>query len=139
MAARKRHDPPSTPADGRRVLDQLSGADPDRHYVVANPNDEATGVEMYKALGYEFERKRADGPRWAGGGGASEGEVMTRLGGMLMSISAAGRAEIEEPWKQANDGFDRQVLKGGHLSNDHLRGGMALRPATEAEERLLDR
>lgn len=140
MPARKRHDPTSRPADGRRSSDRLIGADPTRHYVYANPNDVETGVECYQALGYEIERYRKDGPRPAVGKTLSEGSQVTSKGQVLMSCPIEAKQERDE-FGDGNggmgqsyiDGIDRRILKEGNVP-DGFRGRGRMRvnvdPAT---------
>lgn len=118
---RKRHDPPSRPADGYRPLDLIRNRDPGRHYVFANPNDEETGVNAYLAQGYQLERKRPDGPRLVGGDGVSEGDVITRMGAQLVSIDMSERKAAEQEVFATADAFDRRVLKTGNIE-DPMRG-----------------
>lgn len=121
MAARKRHDPPSTAADGYRPFDRLQGFDPNRHYVYANPNDEQTGVDFYLSLGYELERYRPDGPRPIGGKDAKDGEIITRLGQHLVSCPMEDRTATYAAEQAEADRFDRRVLKDGNI-DDPMRG-----------------
>jgi len=120
LAQRKRHDPPSTPADGSRNYDRLVGRDPDRHYVFANPNDETCGVEAYLAKGYEIEQLRPGGPR-VPGKRTSEGAEVTSLNQVLVSCPSEDRAAEERTWAAQADGFDKRVLKDGNI-DDPLRG-----------------
>lgn len=121
MPARTRHDPPSRPADGRRRYDILKNRDPRRHYVVANPNEETTGVAHYLMLGYVVETSRPGGPHFVGGDGVSEGGAVTRLGGVLMSCPIELREELVAQVQDEADNFDRRALKSGNI-DDPMRG-----------------
>lgn len=121
MAGRKRHDPVSRPADGRRPYGEVLNRDPGRQYVWTNPNDEQTGTESYKAAGFEVETRRADGPRAAIGKAIAEGEAITTNGQILVSRPIEEKeAEDAAGWAIA-DGWDRRILKDGNVE-DRLRG-----------------
>ncbi len=118
---RKRLDPKSRPADGRRPYDQLVNSDPHRHYVLANPNDELTGVSYYENLGYEVERRSEGGVRPAVGKTCREGELQTVLGQVLMSCPIAEwKARVAEG-QGVSDAWERRMLKDGNIE-DGLRG-----------------
>lgn len=120
MAARTRHDPPSRPADGYLPLDQITGQDPSRHYVFANPNDEETGLQSYLARGYVVETHRPDGPRSRVSGQVAEGA----------EIRSRGQVLVSRPWDEVNadnaprlehvNYQERRLLKDGGV--DKLRG-----------------
>lgn len=80
-----RIDPKSRPVDGDRSNKRLANKDPRRHYVLANPNCEDTGVSFYEAQGYVIETLRKDGPRFPGGRTSREGDKVTLNGQVLMS------------------------------------------------------
>lgn len=116
--ARKRIDPVSRPADGRRADDHLRNADPNRHYVFANPNDEGTGVESYLSQGYEIEKRRPDGPRPLAGKTVGDGEAITVRGQILMSRPLdVHEAELAQGQAIA-DSWDRRIRKSGGLEGD---------------------
>lgn len=121
MAARKRHDPESKPADGRRSFDRISNKDPRRHYVLASPHDSDTGVDFYvSALGYDIERHRADGPR-ANVKSAQEGDEV-RSGGLVLVSCPIEEHELRVAEGQLlPDKIDRRILKSGNI-DDGLRG-----------------
>lgn len=85
-APEKRIDPPSRPVDGD-INDQLFivGQDPERVYMLADPNEHYCGVSAMAELGWEVERVRKDGPRVRGGLAAKDGDVVTKFGQVLMS------------------------------------------------------
>lgn len=123
--ARKRIDPKSTAADGRRNYDHLVNRRPDRHYVAVNPNDEMA-LSEYQAKGYDYERTGSpDAVRAAVGRVSKDGEIVTVLGQLVMSCSI-------EDWK-ANfasgqgiaDEFDR-ATKRGHLEGETRGRGYAI-------------
>jgi hypothetical protein len=117
---RKRIDPVSRSASGVKPVDQIRNLDPGRHYVLANPNDEDTGVAYYLGIGYEVEKLRAGGPVPKVVRPLKDGEAVTVSGQHLMSIS------IEE--KQARDAelagpsleMEKDMVKSGGI--DGLRG-----------------
>jgi len=121
MAARKRIDPKSRPADGRRNYDGVINADPSRKYVWVNPNDEATGVSAYEGMGYVLERKREGGPRAAVGKAVAEGEVVTSMGQYLMSCPLEDFEAETAAGQLRADALDRRILKDGGIE-DGLRG-----------------
>ena len=122
MAARTRHDPPSRSADGFRRLEDVLNKDPNRFYIFADPNNEDTGVSHYEALGYEVERKRADGPKLIGGLGVSEGDALTRSGQVLMSCPLAAREEAESFAAAKAQAFDDRIRRNGNLeAGEHGR------------------
>lgn len=136
MAARKRIDPPSTPADGYRQLDRVDGRDPNRVYVFANPNDPETGVEAYKAEGYEVERSRPDGPRLFAGNGVATGSEITRKGQILMSAPRQVKEALQvAAWAEA-DGYDRAILAHGNVEGgaDPMRGEARYRTRVVSEQ-----
>lgn len=119
--ARKRVDPKSRPADGLVPYDQFDNLDPDREYVVANPNDELTGVPVYEAKGWEIELKRPGGPKSRVGRTTAEGQAVTVLGGVLMSRTKEdGEVEFRAGQSRA-DGWDRRMT-GGNMLEDSARG-----------------
>lgn len=120
MPARKRHDPPSLPADGYQPWDQLRNTDPDRHYCYVNPNDEATGLANYLAMGYEVERKRAGGPVSAVGKQNTEGSEIAVRGQVLVSIPKAERISMNAGRVADVSVNERRLLKDGGM--DRLRG-----------------
>ena len=118
-AGRKRSDPKSRPADGRRAYDEVDRKDPNRHYVFANPNDEMTGVDSYLAQGYEVENKRPDGPKARVG--KTTGDTVVSNGMVLVSRPMSDHeAEVADGQARA-DQMDRRILKDGHIE-DGLRG-----------------
>ena len=122
MAARKRHDPVSKPADGYEAFDQLRNTDPEREYCYVNPNDEKGGVEHYRDFqGYELEHKREGGPVQIGGKGVAEGTVITRFGQWLMSRPKSVAALVRAREQASVDAFEKKVLRHGNIE-DGMRG-----------------
>lgn len=126
MAARRRHDPVSRPADGYVGFDRIDNQDPERRYVLTNPNDAGTGTDAYVARGWEIELQRPGGPRAALGRTTKEGDAITSGGQILVSRPRA-EVEAEEAIAQSRcDLVDRRILKDGNIE-DGLRGqGFAL-------------
>lgn len=122
MAGRKRHDPVSRPADGFRGWDRVKNLDPNRHYVLTNPNDDDTGTAYYVgALGYEIEHERPGGPKSAVGRTVKEGDAVTAGGQVLVSCPLEEkRARDAQGWAFA-DAMDRRILRDGNIE-DGLRG-----------------
>lgn len=122
MAGRKRIDPVSRPADGFRPWDRIKNLDPNRHYVLTNPNDDDTGTAYYVGqLGYDVETVRAGGPRSAIGKTIKEGDSVTSGGQVLVSCPIEEKnARDEQGWAYA-DAMDRRILKNGNIE-DGLRG-----------------
>ena len=79
-----RSDPKSTAPDGD-VRGRLSNLRPDRHYILANPNDEHCGVVAMEELGYVVETQRKDGPVMKGARGTKDGTALMDRGQFLMS------------------------------------------------------
>lgn len=121
MAAKKRIDPVSTHADGFRPFDALINPDPERHYVIANPNDELSGVSFYESLGYQVERKSKDGVRLAVGKTVAEGDVLTVLGGYLMSCPKQLKAERDGRSQELASVLENRIVKQSS-GEDKLRG-----------------
>lgn len=122
MPRRKRHDPPSTAADGYRALDALTNRDPDLEYVFANPNDVECGVPMYLTIpGAHLVLKSPDGPRLVIGDGVAEGQVVTRMGMQLVAYPKQYKLDQDAAVHAKALGFDKRVLKDGNV-DDPMRG-----------------
>lgn len=98
---RKRVDPRSRRADGFLGNTAVKNADPNKHYVWANPNQEETGVPFLAGRGYEVEEKREGGPCSVIPGLKGDGNVVPGpYGTVLMSIDReafeAEQAECED-------------------------------------------
>jgi hypothetical protein len=80
-----RIDPASRPVDGD-ITRGLRNADPNRWYVLCNPNDPYYGLDHYVGvLGYEIEVKRKGGPFFPGVNASADGTQITRYGQVLVS------------------------------------------------------
>ncbi len=122
MGRRKRHDPPSTAADGFRHLDKITGADPSRWYCFTNPNDSSTGTAAYLMReGARVELKTPDGPRLVAGDGVKEGDAITREGQILVSWPKEVRSAEVSEWQATANAFDKKVLRDGNVE-DPMRG-----------------
>lgn len=133
MPARKRIDPTSRPADGRRPADRISGADPTRHYVFANPNDEETGVAAYEAMGYEVEKVRAGGPRSAVGKTVTEGGNVTSKGQILMSCPMEDKEARDADGQAIATGWEKRILRDGNV-DDGFRGRGRMQIAVDPDK-----
>jgi hypothetical protein len=114
-----RQDPPSRPVDGDLDL-HVENKEPDRWYILANPNDTYCGVQRMLAMGYRVETRRKDGPRLVGGNFATEGEAVTFNGDILMSCPLA---EHIARWKKGQAMarlFDQRSVSPGGI--DGLSG-----------------
>ncbi len=122
MAGRKRIDPVSRPADGFRPWDRVRNLDPNRHYVLTNPNDDDTGTSFYtNQLGYDVELVRTGGPISAIGKTIKEGDAVTSGGQVLVSCPIEEKqARDEQGWAIA-DAMDRRILRDGNI-DDAFRG-----------------
>ena len=131
MPKAPRIDPVSRPTDGA-TPDTLRNKDPERHYVLANPNDPHYGVDYMAALGYELEYKRPGGPAFPGLNASADGTSITRLGQVLMSCP------MEEYLRRYNDGqakVDSLSLNiAKHGDADGRIAGPTGRPAYWAED-----
>lgn len=122
MAGRKRIDPVSRPADGFRPWDRVKNLDPNKHYVLTNPNDDDTGTSYYvNQLGYDVELVRAGGPRTSVGKTIKEGDAVTSGGQVLVSCSQDDKDERDRAGWAVADAMDRRILKDGSI-DDGLRG-----------------
>lgn len=122
MAGRKRHDPVSRPADGRRPIDRISNLDPGRQYVLTNPNDHETGTDLYVgALGFEVETYRQGGPRPAVGRTFTEGDAVTSFGQVLVSRPIEMKIAEDAQGEAISRALDRRMLKDGNV-DDGFRG-----------------
>lgn len=120
MAGRKRIDPAVRPADGRTGYDRVAGKDAGRHYVLTNPNDEATGTDHYvQELGYEVEKVRPNGPVTGASRRAQDGAPVTSGGLVLVSCP------MEEWEARSNDGQERVTqMEKRILRDDALQDGL---------------
>lgn len=122
--ARKRIDPTSRPADGFRAYDRLRNTNDDYDYVVANPNDEMTGVPAYEAVGWEIERKGPGSAVAAVGKTVGDGEAVTVLGGVVMKrLKSFGQEEFAHGQAIA-DSLERRISKDGHLDGERVAKGV---------------
>ncbi len=107
-----RIDPKSRPVDGD-VGSRLINARPDRSYILANPNDQETGVQHYLDLGYEIERadpKNRDSVRIEGGSGVSDmGGAIVRRGSILMSCPKSEQDARDAQRSGWADHVERQI------------------------------
>ncbi len=136
----KRHDPPSRPVDGA-INDIARWANLDkanRDYCEANPNDNDTGVQEMRRLGWVIEKSRKDGPRLLGGDAATDGDVLARNGMYLMSRTReASQAYHAEKLAEA-DRRSSSIGKYGGADPVRDADGHALARVTEdARERVV--
>lgn len=123
MAIRKRFDPAARPADGRTNFDRIGGKDPDRHYVLCNPNDEATGLAHYvHELGYEVETVRKGGPTTAASRNATDGAKVTSGGLVLVSCPREDYEAREAVGQHVAGELEGRILKDGGAVMDAMRG-----------------
>lgn len=135
MAGRKRHDPVSRPADGRRPIDRILNMDPGRQYVLTNPNDPETGTDFYVGVkGFEVELQRQGGPRAAVGRTFKEGDAVTSFGQILVSRPIEEKIAEDEQGEAIARALDRRMLKDGNVENDGFRGGRGLSYGVHREE-----
>lgn len=122
MAARKRIDPAPRPLE-RPPLDQIVNADPDRKYVAVSPHATEFGVDYYTAiLGYEVEKVRPGGPRFAFRRPLDSGQPETSGYGMvLVSCSAEHARMMDEAGQAQVTAVEKRIVRdrGGV---DALRG-----------------
>lgn len=121
MAGRKRLDPVARPADGRKNYDYVAGKDPNRHYVLANPNDDATGLASYLDRGYAVETVRTGGPATPTTKDAAPGAKVTRGGLVLVSRPMEDHRLEEAEGQELASAFERRILRDGGVE-DGLRG-----------------
>ena len=125
--ARKRQDPPRPrSADGRRLDDHITNADPRMHYVYANPSDESTGVAFYESLGYQLVPMTKDGPRSAVSRSTKEGQVVTVRNQVLMCRPLEEHELDVSQGQKAADALDRRLKEGRQIDRDGLGGGVRL-------------
>lgn len=125
MAARKRIDPVSTPANGaHHGENRLSNLDPSKHYVWVDPNSD-TGLPEYLGNGYQEVLAGADAPKLKGSR-ANSGEVMSWKGQVLVQKDG-DEVNAERMQEQAKlDQLDARMLKSGAL-DDPMRGQVRLK------------
>jgi hypothetical protein len=116
-----RIDPKSSPVDGDRSSGRLINKDPRRHYVLANPNCEDTGVALYESNGYRVETLCKDGPRFAGGRTSKEGDRVVWKGQMLMSCPLEEHQAYEQSKLDHAAMVDRRSVAPGGV--DGVLGG----------------
>lgn len=107
-----RIDPPSRPTDGS-VSSAIKNADPNRHYVLANPNDVYYGVPHMLDLGYEIETKRPGGPSFLGVTAISDGSAITREGQVLMSCPVEQELARQEEGRKRIDALANRIKQHG--------------------------
>ena len=117
---RPRRDPKRTAADGFRQFERLERRDPNRHYVLVNPNDEISGVSMYEAAGYTIEQYTEGGVR-APLGNHKDGAWHV-MGQVLMSCAIEDLRATEAAGQAYSDQIDNKMLKSGNIEKDGFRG-----------------
>jgi hypothetical protein len=118
MAGRKRHDPVSRMADGRRQHDRIKNKDPNKDYVLVHPD----AVDYYlEEMGYEIELARPDGPR-SSGRKLPDGSEVRSGGHVLMSIAREKREAWDAELAMQSLEVERRILKDEGLMADGLRG-----------------
>ena len=121
--------PRSIDASQQCVIDNRR---PDRHYVLANPNDDYCGLQAMLNMGLDFqiETLRKDGPRVRGGNTSREGDQIMWRGNVLISCPIENwKGQLEAGWKVADE-YDKRSMAPGGI--DGLRGTTG-KPATHGE------
>ena len=118
--ARKRNDPRSTAADGFRDYGKLLRRDPNRHYVLVNPNDPIAGVGTYEAEGYGIEPVVEGGVRPVVGN--SKDGAWHVMGQVLMSCPIEDFEEKTARGQGFSDAIDARMIKQGNIEKDGFRG-----------------
>lgn len=90
-----RRDPRPTALDATEPVLAIHNKDPKRFYLLVYKADQNQGVEYREFQGYTVVIGTKGGPRWAMGA-TPENQPLERLGHVLMSISAADHARLEE-------------------------------------------
>ena len=126
-----RIDPPSRPVDGSRP-DGLRNADPDRHYVLANPNDVYCGLDYYIGLGYIVEERRKGGPHFPGVHASVDGGQVTRAGQVLVSCPMEEHLQRMSEGQRRTDATTAMIRK--HGDPDGPQKGPTGRPAYWQED-----
>lgn len=125
--ARKRHDPQSRPADGRNEFDEIENKDPDRHYVLTDPNDPRTGTRSYLRRGYVVEHERVDGPRVAGGRTTVTDGSEIRSGDLVLVSRPMVEHQKEcDRLSRVSREIEKRILKDENVE-DGLRGRSGVR------------
>lgn len=115
---------PKRRIDPENMSGNVSGKDPGRKYVLANPNDAETGCDYYLSIGYDFEEPRDGGPRVIGG--STKDNRITFRGHVLMSVPLQRWEEIQEFGPDGRSGLalaselERKIVKPGGV--DGVRG-----------------
>lgn len=129
-----RVDPKSRPVDGDRNSGiRLVNADPRRHYVLANPNDEDTGLAFYESMGYTIETMRKDGPRFTGGKLSREGDRVTKSGQVLVSCPIEDYEAQEQAKLSYAAQVDRRSKAPGGVDGVQGATGRLATPDSKAE------
>jgi len=136
VTRQKRIDPVSRSASGVKQWDRIRNLDPSRYYVLANPNDELSGVPYYLALGYEVEKVRKDGPVPKVARTMRDGDEITVLGQVLMSCPRDEREAMDAESQSMVTAVENRILKTGGV--DSLRGFRDIRVVNETEQLILE-
>jgi hypothetical protein len=121
MKPTKRVDPKSRPPSGRRPWDHVENRDPNRHYCFANPNSQDTGVDYYLSIGYEVVKYSVDGPRPKVFRTLKEGDAVTCMGQILMSIPLDEKQSMDAEMMANVDAIERKMIRSGGIA-DSMRG-----------------
>jgi len=92
----------------------LSNKDPERHYVLVDPNNKiGYGVQNYEARGYRTEIRTQDGVYFTRGGMRQEGsDVLMCMDLVLMSCSAEDKEERRQAGLAKTDRRDAAQTRG---------------------------
>jgi hypothetical protein len=138
-ASTRRKDPQSRDARGL-VFGGLLNHDPNRKYVRV-PKSGRFGVEYYEFLGYEIETKREGGPRFAGIKTAQDGEPVSYLDTVLMSMSLEQWQELDQHGHDGSRGqayadiIEERILDKTRLAfDDPSRGIFRSYPTLKVEK-----
>lgn len=125
-----RKDPPSRDPRGAVNLFDLSKSDPNRSYVWVNSASEDQSPAYYHELGYRVEKHGSDAAVPRGQAAGTPGEVVERLGQVLMSCTNDNRRELEAAGQAQEDAREqRYIVKRG--ARDPMRGLTGVRTGGE--------
>jgi len=107
---------------------EVVNGNPNLRYQLVDATDTLCGKPHYEALGYEVERSRRGGPRLKVGETSRQGEPITFMGQVLMSIHKQTHADLVKygaygtGGQEAQDNLEKRIVKNRKGAGDMLRG-----------------
>lgn len=125
--AKRRVDPVVRPVDGAAMYTEIENREHGRRYVYVNPGDKAA-MATKRREGYQIEIQREGGPRIAMGDTVKDGQEMTMMDQVLMSIDEKRFEQIQREGLDGQGGYaraaklEKAMLKAPGMENDPGRG-----------------